>query len=72
MINRWHGTILSKLALVPQRIMNSYDEKIAKLAQEKGVYQKGDFILNFGDCEKNCATLMRPYFSGESEPEASS
>jgi hypothetical protein len=48
--------------------MNSYDEKIAKLAQEKGVYQKGDFILNFGDCEKNCATLMGPYFSGESEP----
>jgi hypothetical protein len=51
--------------------MNSYHDKIGKLAQEKGVYQPGDFILNFGDCDKNCATQMGPYFPEDSAPDAS-
>lgn len=46
--------------------MNSYQDKIGENAQNNGVYKKGDFILDFGDCdegEKSCLTEMTPYFS---------
>ncbi|PNS16935.1 hypothetical protein CAC42_4899 [Sphaceloma murrayae] len=46
-IVQWHGTILSRLALVPQRTMNSYIE-----GQKSGIYTEGDFIANFEGCEK--------------------
>ena len=66
MINRWHGTVLAKLALIPQNIMNSYHEKQASAATEDGIYKEGDFIINFGDCgqkERNCEAEMRPYYA---------
>jgi mannan polymerase II complex MNN11 subunit len=65
-MRRWHGTVLAKLALVPQNIMNSYDEVQATAAGKSGIYKKGDFILNFGDCngkDRNCKTEMMPHFS---------
>lgn len=56
---------MAKLTLVPQNIMNSYHEKISKVAQPAGVYKTGDFIITFGDCEeggKKCEDEMKPYF----------
>jgi mannan polymerase II complex MNN11 subunit len=43
---QWHPTILSKLALVPQRIMNAYD-----VGNETSAYRSGDFVIRFRDCE---------------------
>ena len=46
--------------------MNAYHESIGKTAQPNGVYKKGDFILDFGDCDdgqKKGLTEMSPYFS---------
>jgi len=56
---QWHGTVLSKLALVPQKIMNAYPQ-----GQGKHGYTDGDFVANFKDCERrqSCETEMQPYF----------
>jgi len=65
-IIQWHGTVLAKLALVPQNVMNSYHQNNAKYAHEKGVYKDGDFVLDFGECdepERNCLSEMQPYFT---------
>ena len=59
---RWHGTILSKMVLVPQRIMNSYANGPAA-----GAYQEGDFVANFHGCAKdkkrNCESEMHSLLS---------
>ena len=71
--SRWHGTLLAKLALVPQNIMNSYTEKDSRTASDNGVFKADDFILNFGDCDKgerNCEAEMRPWFTKTQEKEA--
>lgn len=47
---RWHGTILAKLALIPQRILNSYTTGPAE-----GIYNEGDFIANFHGCQRDAA-----------------
>ncbi|KAK5661483.1 hypothetical protein OQA88_11387 [Cercophora sp. LCS_1] len=44
-IVQWHPTILARLALVPQRTINSYS-KLDKGAQ----YQPGDIAVRFTDC----------------------
>ncbi|KAH8599149.1 galactosyl transferase GMA12/MNN10 family-domain-containing protein [Bisporella sp. PMI_857] len=48
-IVQWHPTILSKLALIPQRIMNAYGEEGS--ADESGRYKAGDFVIRFAGCE---------------------
>jgi mannan polymerase II complex MNN11 subunit len=65
-VSRWHGTILAKIALIPQNVLNSYHEKEAAMSTDNGLYKEGDFILNFGDCaneKRNCLTEMTPYIS---------
>ncbi len=47
-IVQWHPTILSKLALVPQRIMNSY----SATGNLTSTYAKGDFVVRFDGCEQ--------------------
>jgi mannan polymerase II complex MNN11 subunit len=62
---RWHGTILAKLALVPQNIMNSYSSKDTGAASANGIFKDKDFIINFGDCDdpaRSCELEMRPWF----------
>ncbi|KAK8198492.1 putative alpha-1,6-mannosyltransferase mnn11 [Zalaria obscura] len=58
-IVQWHGTILAKLALVPQRILNSYTTGPAD-----GTYQEGDFVANFHGCQRDsardCEQEMQP------------
>jgi mannan polymerase II complex MNN11 subunit len=66
MIPRWHATILGRLALVPQKIMNSYHTSLSAKAAKNGTYSEGDFILTFGECKLpggSCAEEMRSYLS---------
>jgi mannan polymerase II complex MNN11 subunit len=65
-IVQWHPTILTKLALVPQRIFNSYGPK-APAAAVNGTYQEGDFVIHFSGCEtdatRNCEQEMQPFYN---------
>ncbi|RKF54798.1 putative alpha-1,2-galactosyltransferase C8D2.17 [Erysiphe neolycopersici] len=61
-IVQWHPTILSKLALIPQRMLNSYSKP--DTTSEAGVYREGDFVVELTGCEqtdRNCATEVQPY-----------
>ncbi|ETS77379.1 hypothetical protein PFICI_11253 [Pestalotiopsis fici W106-1] len=54
-IVQWHPTILSKLAIIPQRLLNSYNRP-----KHGEVYEDGDFVLRLAGCIKgngdnNCA-----------------
>jgi len=63
---RWHGTILAKIALIPQNVLTSYIEKEASIASDNGIYKDGDFTLFFGDCNKggrSCVSEMKPHFT---------
>ncbi|KAI9155408.1 alpha-1,2-galactosyltransferase [Paramyrothecium foliicola] len=46
-IVQWHPTILSRLALVPQRTIASYTR-----TDLGDVYQSGDFVVMFPDCDE--------------------
>lgn len=70
-IVQWHPTILAKLVLVPQRVMNAYNIRVAdengKVSTEKDVlWQEGDFLVRFAECEttkeRNCEDEMRLYY----------
>ncbi|KAI9666971.1 MAG: hypothetical protein M1831_001476 [Alyxoria varia] len=43
---QWHGTILLRLALVPQRIMNAYLK-----GEGDGAYSTGDFVASLYGCD---------------------
>ncbi|EMF17136.1 glycosyltransferase family 34 protein [Sphaerulina musiva SO2202] len=67
---QWHGTILAKLGLVPQRVMNSYTKE-AKEGREQGLYQEGDLVANFHGCQRDhqrsCQEEMAPLISRQRE-----
>ena len=44
---QWHPTILSKLALVPQRTINSYNYGVIG-----DRYEAGDMVVRFPGCSK--------------------
>ena len=48
---QWHPTILTKLALVPQRLLNSYNVDIASRGGNKAMYGDNDFIIRLVACE---------------------
>lgn len=55
---------MAKLALVPQNVMNSYASNNGRNPAKEGLYTEGDFVTNFGDCDKNdrdCEREMDPY-----------
>ncbi|TVY53143.1 putative alpha-1,6-mannosyltransferase MNN11 [Lachnellula cervina] len=61
-IVQWHPTILSKLALVPQRKMNSYGK--ASVTDESGAYKDGDFVIRFHGCDslgRDCQAEAEPF-----------
>ena len=62
---QWHPTILAKLALVPQRTMNSYSSQ-SKSAAEDGKYKEEDFIVHLAGCDteprRNCEKEMESYW----------
>ena len=43
---QWHGTVLVKMALVPQRVLNAYTS-----IQGEGMYKDGDFVANLHGCD---------------------
>ncbi len=47
---QWHPTILSRLSLVPQNIINAYSK-----SGKGAVYKDGDIIVRFPDCAKSKA-----------------
>lgn len=59
-IVQWHPTILSKLALIPQRTLNSHSE-----GEETRKYHDGDMVVRFPGCtksgDKSCDKLMKPF-----------
>jgi mannan polymerase II complex MNN11 subunit len=67
-IVQWHPTILLKLALVPQRIMNSYNRapQSPKGLQQNGLYEEGDFVVHFWGCDKDktrdCEAELDPFW----------
>jgi mannan polymerase II complex MNN11 subunit len=60
---QWHPTILSKLVLIPQRILNSYNK--GQNAEALGTYKDGDFVIRFAGCEQGgsqeCANEAGPF-----------
>ncbi|KAG8530903.1 uncharacterized protein KY384_004260 [Bacidia gigantensis] len=44
-IVQWHPTILTKLALVPLRILNTYNVDIATRGGQDVMYKRGDFLV---------------------------
>jgi mannan polymerase II complex MNN11 subunit len=61
--DRWHGTILAKLAMVPQNLINAYANGPA--APQNGEFRQGDLVANFPGCDKDersCANEQQPYF----------
>lgn len=63
-IVQWHGTILAKLALVPQNLINAYATGPAN--PKFGAYKEGDLVANFPGCTKDkgdCNEEMKSYFA---------
>lgn len=62
-IVQWHPTILSRMAIVPQRIMNAFVK--SDTTNDESAYKDGDFVVRFPDChaedKKNCETLSLPF-----------
>ena len=61
-MDRWHGTILAKLALIPQNRLNAYVTGPAN--PKNGQYKEGDLVANFPGCAKEpqgCAVEQKPF-----------
>jgi len=56
-IVQWHGTILAKLAMVPQNLLNAYATGPA--AEKDGQYKDGDLVANFPGCDKDGKTCAK-------------
>ncbi|CAD6581345.1 MAG: hypothetical protein ASARMPREDX12_000438 [Alectoria sarmentosa] len=48
---QWHPTILTKLALVPQHLINSYGVDIASRGGKEVMYKEGEFVVRLVGCE---------------------
>lgn len=73
-IIQWHPTLLAKLALVDQRVLNSYSHKSKPTSDEwtedqkkhDELWQTGDFVVNLKGCDiekdRSCEKEMKEYF----------
>ncbi|KAF9738070.1 hypothetical protein PMIN06_002910 [Paraphaeosphaeria minitans] len=62
-IVQWHGTILAKLALIPQNLLNSY--ATGPFNPKFGKYKEADLVANFPGCARDkpdCAAEQQPFF----------
>lgn len=62
-IVQWHGTILAKLAMVPQNLLNAYASGPA--APTDGQFRDGDLVAVFPGCDResrDCAKEMQSFF----------
>ncbi|KAG6986417.1 hypothetical protein G7Y79_00095g101310 [Physcia stellaris] len=64
---QWHPTILTKLALIPQRLLNSYGVDISSRGGKEAMFKDDDFVVRFVGCEldsnRNCEQEMEPYYN---------
>lgn len=64
-IVQWHPTVLARLALIPQRVINAYSKDSSDAAID-GTYKDGDLVLRLFGCEtdakRNCEKEMEPYY----------
>jgi mannan polymerase II complex MNN11 subunit len=71
---QWHPTILAKVALVEQRLMNSYNFAYepkegldGNIRKHDAMWQAGDFVVNLKDCDiteaRDCDREMSDYFA---------
>ncbi|OJD23293.1 hypothetical protein ACJ73_05352 [Blastomyces percursus] len=66
-IIQWHPTLLAKLALIPQRILNSYTTDSPSLMSDS-LFNDGDFIARFLGCDapkpkKTCEDQMEIFWT---------
>jgi len=72
---QWHPTILAKMVLIEQRLINSYnfatppvvlDEEAGDVRTHDSLWQEGDLLINFKGCDeteaRDCGKEMREYF----------
>ena len=64
---QWHSTVLARLALVPQRTMNSYSRNTVPEADNAAaLFTEGDFVINFQGCEadqsRDCEAEMATFW----------
>lgn len=71
---QWHPTILTKIVLVPQRIMNSYNFDITfsdskndnPSKTSSSLFQEGDLLVHFHGCgtgpERDCEKEMKSHY----------
>ncbi|KAL8683546.1 MAG: hypothetical protein Q9186_000458 [Xanthomendoza sp. 1 TL-2023] len=66
-IVQWHPTILTKLALIPQRLLNTYNIDLASRGGKEAMYKDGDFIVRLVGCEsdanRNCEKEFDEFYS---------
>ncbi|KAL6238148.1 hypothetical protein BDW75DRAFT_237650 [Aspergillus navahoensis] len=64
-IVQWHPSVLARMALIPQRVINSYSEDSTRAAVD-GTYKDGDLVIRFFGCntdpKRNCEREMEPYY----------
>ncbi|EOA90770.1 glycosyltransferase family 34 protein [Exserohilum turcica Et28A] len=64
-IVQWHGTILAKLAMVPQNLLNSYASGPAN--PKDGQFKEGDLVAGFPGCDRgegrNCPKEQELYWA---------
>ncbi|KAF1836870.1 alpha-1,6-mannosyltransferas-like protein subunit [Decorospora gaudefroyi] len=56
-IVQWHGTILAKLAIVPQNILNAYASGPA--SDTNGSFNEGDLVANFPGCDRDARDCFK-------------
>ncbi|KAL3479870.1 galactosyl transferase GMA12/MNN10 family-domain-containing protein [Aspergillus californicus] len=65
-IVQWHPTVLARMALIPQRVINAYS-KDSNGAAVDGTYKDGDLIIRFFGCEtqpkRNCEKELDAYYN---------
>lgn len=71
---QWHPTILARLALVPQRIMNAYNTDDASNPSHVGdrcLFNEGDYIIHFSGCgtgqTRKCEEEIEPFYKAWEE-----
>ena len=50
---QWHPTILTKLSLIPPRILNAYNIQVDSRGGKDVMYREEDFVVRAVGCEKD-------------------
>ncbi|MCJ1278582.1 hypothetical protein MMC21_006399 [Puttea exsequens] len=59
---QWHPTILTKLALVPQNLLNSYGVDIQSRGGRDAMHKEGEFVVRLVGCELDSSRYCEKEF----------